>query len=96
MDKNQQYETKANTGPDNKTRGKQRLQGIQTESLKAQTTVVLYNLWIMAVLIDDSFWNILKSYNNLCATMEALFNSLKELSIGLNFVLLFFIALQFL
>ena len=55
MDKNQQYETKANTGPDNKTRGKQRLQGIQTESLKAQTTVVLYNLWIMAILIDDSF-----------------------------------------
>ena len=50
----------------------------------------------MAVLIDDSFWNILKSYNNLCANMEALFNSVKELSIGLNFVLLFLIALQFL
>ena len=27
-EKNQQYETKANTGPDNKTRGKQRLLGI--------------------------------------------------------------------
>ena len=27
-----------------------------------------------------------KSYNDLCATMEALFNSVEELYIGINFV----------
>ena len=50
----------------------------------------------MAILIDDSFWNILKNYNDLCATMEALFNSFEELSFRLNFVLFLFIALKFL